>query len=256
VQINGYRSYPFLLKSSIRQWCTLSMILFAMCLNPLLHTLGYSLHGLWIGRHRTRTSVVAYADDVTIFITEPSDIPQLQEAICCYEVALGARVNFRKSRAIAFGSWDKSIEIMDIPHHDTVQILGFQIKSAVRESALANWTKTSAKIWSQAQEDYCRMLTLDKRIQFVHEYLLARAWYVSQIYPLPDVSVRQLNTTVSWFIWKGDIFHAPLSTLYRPKDDGGWDLTNMSAKSHELLIYRKRQQVMKTGTIMAAWMRT
>ena len=47
--------------------CPLSMILYAMCLNPLLCTLENSLRGLRMGRHRARTSVVAYADDVTIF---------------------------------------------------------------------------------------------------------------------------------------------------------------------------------------------
>jgi len=116
-----------------------------MCLNPLLHTLGNSLYGLRIRRHRRRTSIVAYANDVTIFITEPSDIPKLQEAIYCYEAASGVQVNYRISRAIALRSWDKSIEIMDIPYYDTVQILSFQIKSTVRESALASWTKTTAK---------------------------------------------------------------------------------------------------------------
>jgi len=100
------------------------------------------------------------------------------------------------------------------------------------------------------------MLTLDKRIQFVHEYLTARAWCVSQIYPPPDVCVRQLNTTISWFLWKDDIFHVPLSTLYRSKEEGGWDLKNFPAKSHALLLYRMRQQMMEQGTIMSAWMWT
>ena len=255
VQVNGYRSYPFPIKSSIRQGCPLSVILFAMCLNALLLTLDNSLHGLRIGRHRARASVVAYADDVTISITGPTDKPKLQEAIHCYEAASGARVNFPKSRAIAFGSCEKSLEIMNIPYSDTATILCFQIKRTVRESALDSWTKTTAKIRSQAQEDYCRMLTLDKRIQFVHEYLLARAWCVSQIYPPPGVCVRQLNTTNSSFVWKGDIFLMPVSALYRPKEDGGWDI-NLLAKSHALLLYRMRQQVMKPETIMAAWMRT
>jgi len=223
-----------------------------MCLNPLLCTLVNSLHGLRIGRRRARTSVVAYADDVTIFVTAPTDIQKLQETIHCYEAASGARVNIEKSRAIAFGTCNKSIDIMNIPYHDTATILGFQIKNTVRESALASWTKTTANIRAQAQDAYCRMLTLDERIQFVHEYLLARAWYVSQIYPPPDVCVRQLNTTISWFVWKGDIFCVPLSTVYRTKERGGWDLTNLSAKSHALLLYRMRQHVMKQGTITSA----
>jgi len=164
-------------------------------------------------------------------------------------------VNIQKSRSIAFGSWDKSTEIMNTPYHDTATILGCQIKNTVEESALASWTKTTAKIRAQAQEAFCPMLTLDKRIQFVHEYLMVCAWCVSQIYPPPDVCVRQLNTTISWFVWEGDIFRVPLSNLYRPKE-GGWDLTNMPAKSHALLLYRMRQQVMKQGTITSAWMRT
>ena len=85
---------------------------------------------------------------------------------------------------------------------------------------------------------------------------MARAWYVSQIYPPPDVCVHQLNTTISWFVWKGDIFHVPLSTLCRSKEEGGLDLTNVPAKCHALLLYRMRQQVMMQGTIMSAWMRT
>jgi hypothetical protein len=75
-----------------------------MCLNPLLRTLEAFLQGLRIGRHRTRTAVVAYADDVTIFMTDPSDIPKLQQAIQCFEAASGAIVNIQKSRAIAIGT--------------------------------------------------------------------------------------------------------------------------------------------------------
>jgi len=56
----------------------------AICLNALLCTLENSLHGLRIGRHHARTSVVAYSDDVTIFVTTPTDIPKLQEAIHCF----------------------------------------------------------------------------------------------------------------------------------------------------------------------------
>ena len=100
------------------------MILYAMCLNPLLCTLENSLRGLRMGRYRAKTSVVAYADDVTIFVTTPTDIPKLQEVIHCFEAASGARVNIQKSRAIALGTWDKSIEIMNIPYHDTATILG------------------------------------------------------------------------------------------------------------------------------------
>jgi hypothetical protein len=189
-------------------------------------------------------------------VTDPSDISKLQEAIHCFEAASGATVNIQKSRATAIGTWDTSLAVMNIPYHDTATILGFQIKSTVRESAFTSWTKTTAIIRTEEQENYCRTMTLDMRIKYVHEYLMARAWYVAQIYPPPEVCVRQLNTTISLFILKGDTFRVPLSTLYQPKEDGDWDLTIFSAKSHALLLYRMRQNMMKQGTITWAWLRT
>ena len=88
-------------------------------------------------------------------MTTPTDIPKLQKAINCFEAASGARVNFQESRAIALGSWDKSIEIMNTLNHDTATILGFQIKKTVGESDLASWTKTNAKIRAHGEEAYC-----------------------------------------------------------------------------------------------------
>jgi hypothetical protein len=232
------------------------MLLFIMCLNPLLRNLEISLHGMRIGRHHTRTAVVAYADEVTILITDPSDIPKLQQEIQCFEAASGARVNFQKSRAIAIGTWDTSHTVMNIPYYDTATILEFKIKSIVRESVLAGWTKTIAIIKTQAQENYCRTMTLDMRIKYVHEYLMARAWYIAQIYPPPEAYVRQMNTTISWFIWKGDIFCVPLSTLYRREEQGGWDLINFFAKIQAFFLYRMRQNMMEGRTITWAWLRT
>jgi hypothetical protein len=51
---------------------------------------------------RARTSVIAYADDVTILVTSPSDIQKIQDALHCYEQATGAKVKIGKSRAVAY----------------------------------------------------------------------------------------------------------------------------------------------------------
>jgi hypothetical protein len=68
--------------------------------------------------------------------------------------------------------------------------------------------------------------------------------------------VSQLNTAISWFIWKGDIFRAPLSTLHRPKEEGGWGLIHPLAKCQALILYRMRHQSQKTNSLPADWLRT
>jgi len=191
VQINGFRSQPIQIKSLVRQGCPLSMLLYAICLNPLLCTLDKQLTGLDIGRRRARTSVIAYADDVTILVTSPSDIQKIQDALHTYEEATGAKVNIRKSRAVPIKSWNTSIRIIDIPYYNETTIMGLHITSAIQTFSLRSWTLTTAKIRAQAQEASYRELSLDKRIQYVHNHLTARVWHLAQIHPPPEVCVRQ-----------------------------------------------------------------
>jgi len=108
------------------------MQLFALCLNPLLCTLENNLAGIQIGRRRIKTTDVAYADDVTTFVTSPTDMPKIQEALHCFEEASGAKVNIGKSRALAVGPWDTAVRIVDIPYHSEANILGFHITSKVQ----------------------------------------------------------------------------------------------------------------------------
>jgi len=105
VQINGFRSSLIPMHSSIRQGCPLSMQLFPLCLNPLIETLERELKGNQIGRGHAKTAVIAYADDFTIFLTSPADVRKLKEILFIYEAATGAKVNMRKSRALALGAW-------------------------------------------------------------------------------------------------------------------------------------------------------
>jgi len=69
VQIYGFRSNPIPIRSSIRQGCPLSMQLYTLCINPLLHKLDQKLAGVRIGRGRAKTVTVAYADEVTVLLT-------------------------------------------------------------------------------------------------------------------------------------------------------------------------------------------
>ena len=84
MQINGFRSSLIQINSSIRQGCPLSMQLFALCFNQLIQTLKEELKGIQIGQGQSKTAVIAYADDVTIFFTTPVDVRKLQEILLTY----------------------------------------------------------------------------------------------------------------------------------------------------------------------------
>jgi trimethylamine:corrinoid methyltransferase-like protein len=108
------------IESDTHQMChkaglPLSMQLFAICLDSLLSNLANVMTSVHIGRRTVRNTVLAYADDVTLLVTSPQDILRIKTALVQYAAATGARVNVKKSGAMAIGSWDTSVNIMDIP---------------------------------------------------------------------------------------------------------------------------------------------
>jgi hypothetical protein len=240
LHMNGYRSRNIRIDSSARQGCPLSMTIFTQCINPLIVALDKKLAGVRIGTTGTKTTVLAYADDITM-LTKQEEIETVREILQDYVEASGAEINTHKSKALELGGWHKTRQVMGIQYCEETKILGFHMRHT-KESSMRSWEVLTARIRATAQEAYLRDLSMDYRIRYVHDCLLARALYTTQIYPPPEKIVRQLNMTISWFIWQGVIFRVQLSTLQNPKEEGEWGLINPEAKCQALFLYRMREQ--------------
>jgi len=197
---------------------------------------------------------VAYADDITLLVTDPKVLPALTETLRRYEKATGASLNIRKSKAMEAGTWNTALNIMDIPYCTEMTILGFQLSNTVNQSGKSSWTKVIGQVKAMAREVYGGNLCLIHRIQYVNTYLLAKIWHIAQIFPIPKEQVRQLVMAIVWFIWKGTIFRIPLSTLQRRREDGGLELIDIEAKCRTLFLTKMREQGAKEGTLTAAWL--
>ena len=149
------------------------MLLFTMCLNPLLCMIDENLAAAHSVPHNKKTAVIAYADYVTIILRSHKDIPIVQEALPCYEDASEAKLNIQKSKAVALDSWDIAHTIMGIPYHTQLRILGIKMTTTIHQSAINIWRTVIGKIRTQATDAYSRTLILDQRVLYVHNYLLA-----------------------------------------------------------------------------------
>jgi hypothetical protein len=204
-----------------------------------------NLQGIKIGPRQPKTTIKAYADDVTILITTPDEIPVIRDALLCYQSASGALINLTKSKAMAVGGWDKNTDIVGIAYHESIKILGIQFHSQTDVTANNNWTQVTRSIRTQASEAYNRELSMSQRISYTHTYLMSKAWYVAQVLSLPKIHERQLKTSMNWYVWHGVIFKVPLTTLQRPKREGGWGIVKVAAKSRALFLHRIREQGQK-----------
>jgi hypothetical protein len=93
-----------------------------------------------------RGTAVAYADDVTVFLTTPTDVTELHTIFTRFEEATGAKINVRKSGALAIGTWNINLPIFNIPYKENIRILGMTVTGWTRQSADKSWATTIAKI--------------------------------------------------------------------------------------------------------------
>jgi len=117
---------------------------------------------------------------ITLFVTDPNDIPALAETLRRYEKAKGARVNIRKSKAMTAGAWNTTVNMMNIPYCKEMTILAFQFSSTVDQSGKSSWTRVAGHV----SEMYGRDVCLIQRIQYVHTFLLAKIRHIAQIFPI------------------------------------------------------------------------
>jgi hypothetical protein len=138
----------------------------------------------------------------------------------------------------ALGRWSEGTPLFGIEYHASLRILGVTFENTVALSTADSSRLVTGAIRHQAREAYCRDLDLNFRVKYVNQFLKAKAWHLAQIFPPPVDTVAQINTVLSWFLWKGNIFRVPLSTLYRTTHGGGWALIHMDAKCRTLLMCR------------------
>jgi hypothetical protein len=229
IQINGrlHGSIPIL--SGVRQGDPLSMQMYLFCLQPFLNMLAQKLPGISLGRGTGSVSVLAYADDVTLFLTSGSDMQIVEDAISLYEKASGARLNARKSYALPVGRWDTLDTVRRIEYCPAIKILGLNFRGTIRASTIDTWSRLTGQVRAIAREAYSRDLHIAHRIQYVHSYLLAKIWYAAQIFVVPSQQVRNLNMAITYFIWRGSVFRVPITVLRMRKQEGGLGLIDVYA---------------------------
>jgi len=202
----------------------------------LLCLLDQTLAAIRIDR-ATPTAAVAYKDDITLFVTYPRYNPALADTLWGYETATGACLNIWKSKATAAGSWDKTVNMMDIPYSTEMTILEYQFSSSVGQSGKRSWTRVTGQVKAMAREVYGRDLGLTQRIQYMHAFLIAKIRHKAHFFPsqrsMLDSSKRQWHGSL-----EGTILRFSLSTLQRRKEDGGLELLDIEANCRALFLPR------------------
>jgi hypothetical protein len=158
-----------------------------------------------------------------------------------------------ESNALPLVGWDITHAIM--PCVQDVKILGIQYHSTTTKTVQNTWTNLTNRIKALAHEKYLCELCTQQRVRFVHMYLLSWLWYNGKILPITSTAVRQLNSSISWFLWQGYIFRLPLSNLCLATAEGGAEFIDPNAKCYTLFLSRCMVHRSYPASISDQWLK-
>lgn len=235
VLINGYVSESFSVMSSVRQGCPLSMLLFAISIEPLIRLIHFSIQGIKLEQINIKIS--AYADDVVVYLGNNSDLLRAKNILNIYEKGSGAILNNNKTNIMYIGKWI-SQNSMDntFREGEKQKILGVHFCKNIRDTVKENWEVIIKNIQKMLYKDLAKNLDLIRKIWYINIYLLSKVWYTAQVLPMPELYSQKIVKIIGKFLWPGHIFRVGRAQLYLPLAQGGLELQNVSMKTKALFI--------------------
>lgn len=229
-------SRPIFVQRGIRQGCPISGQLYSLAIEPLLCRLrdrlaGFSLPGS-CGSERSLI-LTAYADDVHIFVSSQEDVECLQDALCIYENATSARVNWGKSDALLLGQW-RDQAVPSLPgglkwEREGLKVLGIFL--GTEGYILKNWEGIREKVCARLSKWKWLLpqLSYRGRVLVANNLVASTLWHKLIALTPPRGFIEDIQRTILDFFWSGKHW-IRAAALYLPVAEGGQGLVDVQSK--------------------------
>lgn len=232
VLFNGFLTNSFPISSSVRQGCPLSMFLFALYIEPLLQSINKNIKGVLVDDVFIR--VIAYADDLNIFIRNDAEFSVALELINYYSIYSRIKINFSKSQFLRLNNCSLGPQLIKESHE--LKILGVFFHENYKKMIDLNYNELIKNINYSIALQFSRRLNIVQKIWVLNTYVLSKLWYVAQLFPPDNKHIALIRKKCGNFIWKGSFYKVERKELYAPEHKGGLSLIDIESKAKALFI--------------------
>ena len=224
VKFNGYRSSFFSLSRGVRQSCPLSPLLYVLYAEVLACNIRANrrIIGLSLPGGVSPLPVVSqYADDTSLIVVSDDSLKAVFDTYTVFELGSGSKLNLSKSKGLWLGGWSGRLDPPNTLEWTSGMIKVLGVFIGIGDLEEANWppritaVKNTLNSWRQ------RHLSYGGRA-FVNALALSRIWYVASLVHMPEWVLRELNTLVFNFYWKGKRDLVTTSVVCQPFLFGGF----------------------------------
>ncbi len=229
--IDIYRNID-IFDNTIRQGCSLSGMLYALAIEPMLQQLREHICGLNLPICKSSISLSAYADDVVVLINGQNDVQVLMKVLEDFRVLSSAKVNWNKSEALLIGNWPKGKP--SLPDGLTWGTGGFKYLGVYLGDEMSiqkNWEGVVDKVKGRLDKWKWLIpkLSYIGRTLIVNNLVASCLWHrLACLDPPAQILTKIQGMLVDFF---GDKLHwVSQSVLYLPKEEGGHGLIHLKSR--------------------------
>ena len=235
VVVNNSLCKTVTLKSSLKQGCALSMLLYIICIEELIVRIenNNKIKGVvlnTINKYECKAS--GYADDIAGMLRDRDSVSEFFKEFQEWGKVSAAILNVEKTKILAVNSNDTEFE--GIQFIQEMKILGIEFNNKGITNKNVNTViekiKKSFHIW-----DGVHLNTLE-RIIISKTFILSKLWYVSNFVCIPEQNIKQIDKMVYQFIWCNSFELIKRNTLILPYESGGLNTVCIRSKLKTCLI--------------------
>ncbi|KAJ4946628.1 hypothetical protein JOQ06_024291, partial [Pogonophryne albipinna] len=233
LKFNGGLCAPFRVCRGVRQGCALSGMLYALSLEPLLNKIRSKLQGLFLPGFSGGMVLSAYADDVIVFIRDQKDTDMLVNIVRDFSSASAARVNWRKSEALAVGEWSGGLPALPqnmIWKKDGLKYLGVFLGN--KSIVLRNWEDVIGKIEGKLSKWKWLLpqISFKGRVLVLNNLVASQLWHRLTCVDPPSGLLAQIQKKLVDFFWEG-LHWVPQGVLFLSREEGGQGLIHLASRT-------------------------
>jgi len=232
VVVNGFISNSFPILRSVRQGCSLSPLLYVLCIEPFAIKIRCDPHiqGLSLPGTEAEARISLYADDTTIIFTSLPSVQKTMLVLELFGLASGSKLNRDKCQGVWLGGWR---DLAETPCNlnwtsDFIKIVGVYLGRGQYLSK--NWEVVLGKFQKSLQLSADRFLSFRGRATLVNVSCLSKLWYVGSVLHLQGALVPSFNKAMFAFIWQNKVEAIQRTVLYNSLADGGLELASITYK--------------------------
>lgn len=233
VEINGLICKPFPVKRGTRQGCPLSMLIYVLCIEPLLCAIraNDNVRSLYLPLKEGVNDLVknsTYADDNTLIV---QDCLSVAEAIKVYKYfgeASEAQINENKTEIVRYGSRTQDSRCLN--RHwikPIIKILGLYFG---KQSSTFAWNLLLEKMRVKISEAPSYFFGFHDKKKFLETYVVSKVWHTVAADPPSKEIIQKFERMYYSFLFNNGREAIARNTLALPAINGGLAIVRPALK--------------------------